>query len=372
MLQRLAVRIDRASGGALAVDSSGTCAVLGGRRALCLVELDWPWEPSRVLNLSNGGDVIALEWQNQSHRRQVVACAESFGSLRLYDVSASSCAAALVATGVIETEKGAADSAQESHAVDAVGWCPNDGNLLAVHAANGSAALWDIRSPSAMLSAANLLGGVPTEPKGAGVSASASHPACQGAICWSARSGYCLAFSRDGEVVTVDVRVQSRPLAHFAAHGSSVHSLDWRSSLLSGDADGDVKLWHAEAEAAVQPQCVRWLRSGLPLGQSALLGGEARLAQHDPARQRAAHFTLRHIKGSTPFLSAASPMPSTCPRERLVVLSERPPERFKYSHFTLFRDTFTYNRVVRGEPLPFSCASCAGTSRRLSGSERAA
>ena len=79
MLLQSAARLEEAvgAGDTLTVDSTGRLAALGVRREIWIVDLEWPWEPCRVLPTPELAPPVALEWQPQrgAGSGRTIACA---------------------------------------------------------------------------------------------------------------------------------------------------------------------------------------------------------------------------------------------------------------------------------------------------------
>ena len=107
--QLVCARHESASGRVVSASASGVVAIGGGgSAAICLFDLEWPWEPSRLL--PTDGRVVALEWQSAGDARRLAAAGD-LGTLSLYDPAAGSgLASSLVARRRLPAE------------VDALGW----------------------------------------------------------------------------------------------------------------------------------------------------------------------------------------------------------------------------------------------------------
>jgi len=221
-------------GDTLTVDATGRLAALGARRELWIVDLEWPWEPCRVLPTPDLQPAVALEWQPQHGpgSGRTIACASADGVLRLYDGAAEAGARSLLVTLCSGAGAGPGDVA-----VEHVAWRPSAPHTLAAATAGGGLALFDCRAGSAWhmklrgtghgaasgasaLSAAGADGSRPVSPhtdQAQTPSAAAPTVAAPGRVSWCGGTGaggdvgggprdYLLAASEGGIIYIVDVR----------------------------------------------------------------------------------------------------------------------------------------------------------------------
>ena len=206
LLPRFTSRHADTSGSAFGVHPGGGMAALGSTEGIRVIDLNWPWEASRVLQQPNTGGCAVLQWHPQPSR-STIASAGRHGSLGLYDLGSQSSARALVA------------SLQniDQVAVDALSWSPANMTELAIRTSDGTVALWDVRStvlqPISSLMRWDSSAPPPAEPTGA--------------LCWSPHRPERLAATEGGVVQLWDVRRPGVPLASFRAHADRVFCLEW-------------------------------------------------------------------------------------------------------------------------------------------------
>jgi hypothetical protein len=259
LLQDRGARLDAAGiGDTLTIDATGRLAALGARREILIVELEWPWEPCRVLPTPDLLPAVALEWQPQHGpgSGRTIACACASGALRLYDGAAEPGARSLLVTlcGGAAAGSGGASDGPSDVAVEHVAWRPSAPHTLAAATAGGGLALFDCRAGSAWhmklrgasapaTAYAGGGGGGLQSPVGAGrdgFGAPASLPAsAPGRVSWCGAAGggggaggapeYLLAASEGGVLYIVDVRRPSA-LRWWDAHAGYISSIDWSGS----------------------------------------------------------------------------------------------------------------------------------------------
>jgi WD40 repeat protein len=208
LLPRWASRHADTVGDAFGIHPGGGMAALGSTEGICVLDLNWPWEASRVLQQPDTGGCAVLQWHPQPSRG-TIASAGRHGNLGLYDLGAQSSARALVASlqGVQQVP------------VDALAWNLAAAHELAIRTSDGTVALWDVRSGvlqpvSSLMRWDNSAAPEPAAP-------------ATGALCWSPRRPEKLASTEGGVVQLWDVRRPGVPLASFRAHGERVSSLEW-------------------------------------------------------------------------------------------------------------------------------------------------
>ena len=152
MLLQSAARLEEAvgAGDTLTVDSTGRLAALGVRREIWIVDLEWPWEPCRVLPTPELAPPVALEWQPQrgAGSGRTIACASADGALRLYDGAAEPGALSLLVT-LCGRAAGGGWQGPRDCAVQHVAWRPAAPHTLAAATAGGGLAFFDCRAGSA-------------------------------------------------------------------------------------------------------------------------------------------------------------------------------------------------------------------------------
>ena len=197
----------------MSLNSSGSLALLAGRRCYAVVSLANPDQLAHRESRQSKWEVAVSEWAATDDR--------------LLAVAANNKVELLSWTGtelVLDTSLRA-----HTRAVTDLSWHTFDSQILATSAADTFIYLWDMRDlrrPKQSLSAV----------------------AGAGRIQWNKVSGKYLASAHEGEVKLWDVRNPSSPVQYINAHLSRIYDIDWsheqEDSLATSSQDSTVQFWN--------------------------------------------------------------------------------------------------------------------------------
>ncbi|XP_059471344.1 GATOR complex protein WDR59 isoform X2 [Neocloeon triangulifer] len=198
---------------AMAVDQSGTLALLYGRRYLAVVNLDEPTETLKKVLRQSKYEVGTADWNPASSHGQF-----AFSSNQKVEV--------LRWTNSDFTTEHSLKA--HTRVVADLQWHRTDPNLLATCSLDTFLHIWDLRDlrrPALSLSA--IVG--------------ASH------VRWNWTSKDILASAHDGDVKIWDQRKGTAPFQYVSAHLAKIHSLDWNPNsenhLVTSSQDCTVKFF---------------------------------------------------------------------------------------------------------------------------------
>ncbi|ELT94839.1 hypothetical protein CAPTEDRAFT_124558 [Capitella teleta] len=201
---------------AMAVDHAGQLALLAGRRALAIVQLNKPTEIVKKIPRNSKWEISAAQWNpHPSHGHLFVTASNQRADLWSWN-GVSSC------TEPQESLKA------HTRVISDMDWSPKEPTIIATCSVDTYTFLWDtrdVRKPSVALQAV----------------AGASQ------VKWNKVNSNLLATTHDGDIRIWDPRKGTSPVQYIAAHLSKIHGLDWSPDsefhLATSSQDSTVKFW---------------------------------------------------------------------------------------------------------------------------------
>lgn len=226
---------------AMSVDSTGTYALLAGRKCIALRNLDEEYENIFKFPRTSKYDVGAAEWNPTSHNKEmcVISSNERLEILNWRDESLS----------VSHSLRA------HSRVITDINWHRFNPNILATCSVDTFIHLWDIRDARK-----------PT------LSLSAVAEASQ--VRWNRISQYLIATAHEGDIKIWDQRKGTSPVQYIAAHLAKIYGLDWsphsEHQISSSSQDNTVKFFDVtnprKAEYVLSTNAPVWRARYTPFG----------------------------------------------------------------------------------------------------------
>ncbi|XP_035678671.1 GATOR complex protein WDR59-like isoform X2 [Branchiostoma floridae] len=218
---------------AMAVDCTGSHALLAGRKHFALVKLDnqQPELQKKSVRQSKW-EVSAVQWCPHASNGDFFVAASN-QTAEVYSFQDSQLKTRSVLKG-------------HTRVISDVDWSMSDANTMATCSVDTYIYLWDIRDPRKPSLAYNAVAGASQ-------------------VKWNKVNSYLLATTHEGDIRVWDQRKGSTPVQYIAAHLSKVHGLDWDPTsehlMASSSQDCTVKFW----DVTNPKRATSMLKSGAPV-----------------------------------------------------------------------------------------------------------
>ncbi|KAK6185511.1 hypothetical protein SNE40_007729 [Patella caerulea] len=232
---------------AMGVDCVGQWALLAGRKALALVNLNNTDNVIKVARKSKW-EISCVQWNPHASHAPIFVTASN-QRLDVY-------------TWRDGTAEHKCNLKAHSRTVSDVDWSPFDVNIVASCSVDTFSYLWDIREPKKPIASFQTVAG-----------------AYQ--VKWNKVTNNQFATTHEGDLRIWDPRKGNMPLTYIAAHLSKIHGLDWSPSsqdhLVTASQDCSVRIWnwknHQRSEGMISLKDVPvWRARYTPFGEGLVTG----------------------------------------------------------------------------------------------------
>lgn len=248
LYSNLTISYENISASALSVDVSGVYAVLAGRTGLCVIDLEQPELPSRILHHQSQWDVNVVKCHPHQDYNGYIASTSNHNTLIWNIGSDGSALQPLQCT-----------LRAHSRPVSDISWSPLEPSIVATCSADANTYVWDVRVTKEPIMSLKTLASSTSQ------------------VAWSPMTQSSIATAHDGEVRVWDTRYPSKaPVSQITAHMQTIYGIDWNPmrsyELLTCSEDKSVKFWDVMNPRVCQGSILTgapvWKAKYAPFGQA--------------------------------------------------------------------------------------------------------
>ncbi|KAI8596525.1 hypothetical protein EDD21DRAFT_388013 [Dissophora ornata] len=246
MTRQLSIHVEQPVG-SMSISPSCRDVVLAARKGLFIIDLEYPYEPPRVLHHLTKWEVADVQWNPHFSRENCIASTSNQKAL-IWNLSYN-------APRAVELILHA-----HSRAITDINWSPFHPDLLATCSVDTFVHLWDLRTP---IKPANSF---------------CAWTAAATVVKFNRMDEFTLASAHDTKVEVWDTRKGSSPYISIHAHKQKINGIDWsrkhRNHIITCSLDKTVKFWDIDDPSKPHNEIVTkspvWRARHTPFGHGIL------------------------------------------------------------------------------------------------------